>query len=182
VSLPFCAFACDYFGRKKTLGFGACIILLGTGLQGGAQNSKFKLSRPVKLDINICRWHVHRRTRHNRIRTGFQHHRSADLDHGTSIPDTESTHGQHIQLAVESRCYCSCLDDLRNFPNHEHLGVENPFYPPGTVQLRPNPLFLVDCRIAPLACKQGPLRRSTSYHHQSKFPRMFGTKHITRQC
>jgi MFS family permease len=42
VALPFCAFACDYFGRKKTLVFGACIILLGTGLQGGAQNSKFK--------------------------------------------------------------------------------------------------------------------------------------------
>ncbi|KAH3913771.1 hypothetical protein HBI56_079260 [Parastagonospora nodorum] len=38
-SLPFCAFACDYFGRKKTLVFGACIILLGTGLQGGAQNN-----------------------------------------------------------------------------------------------------------------------------------------------
>jgi MFS family permease len=43
VSLPFCAFACDYFGRKKTLGFGACIILLGTGLQGGAQNSEFEI-------------------------------------------------------------------------------------------------------------------------------------------
>ncbi|KAF2004257.1 hypothetical protein P154DRAFT_427023 [Amniculicola lignicola CBS 123094] len=41
VSLPFCAFACDYFGRKKTLVFGATIILLGTGLQGGAQNSEF---------------------------------------------------------------------------------------------------------------------------------------------
>jgi MFS family permease len=44
-SLPFCAFACDHFGRKKTLVFGACIILLGTGLQGGAQNSK--LNRPL---------------------------------------------------------------------------------------------------------------------------------------
>ncbi|KAL5115647.1 hypothetical protein ACEQ8H_006446 [Pleosporales sp. CAS-2024a] len=39
VALPFCAFACDYFGRKKTLVFGAALILLGTGLQGGAQNN-----------------------------------------------------------------------------------------------------------------------------------------------
>ncbi|CAI6338710.1 unnamed protein product [Periconia digitata] len=39
LSLPFCAYACDYFGRKKTLVFGACIILLGVGLQGGAQNN-----------------------------------------------------------------------------------------------------------------------------------------------
>jgi MFS family permease len=49
VALPFCAFACDYFGRKKTLVFGACIILLGTGLQGGAQNSKSKTSCQTDL-------------------------------------------------------------------------------------------------------------------------------------
>jgi len=40
-ALPFCAFACDHFGRKWTLVLGASIILVGTVLQGAAQNSKY---------------------------------------------------------------------------------------------------------------------------------------------
>ncbi|KAI8943343.1 hypothetical protein NX059_001360 [Plenodomus lindquistii] len=38
-SVPFSAYACDRFGRKQTLIFGALIIFFGTGLQGGAQNN-----------------------------------------------------------------------------------------------------------------------------------------------
>jgi len=38
-ALPFCALACDRFGRKKTLVFGACILLIGVILQTAAQNT-----------------------------------------------------------------------------------------------------------------------------------------------
>jgi MFS family permease len=37
--LPFCAFACDKFGRVKTLLLGAILILFGVALQGAAQNT-----------------------------------------------------------------------------------------------------------------------------------------------
>lgn len=37
--MPFCAFACDKFGRVRTLLLGAVLILLGVGLQGAAQNT-----------------------------------------------------------------------------------------------------------------------------------------------
>lgn len=40
VALPFCAYACDKFGRVAILAFGAFIILIGTILQGAAQSSK----------------------------------------------------------------------------------------------------------------------------------------------
>ncbi|PVH71709.1 general substrate transporter [Cadophora sp. DSE1049] len=39
VALPFCAIACDKFGRRATLVFGAVIMLLGTILQGAAKNT-----------------------------------------------------------------------------------------------------------------------------------------------
>ncbi|KAH8781536.1 general substrate transporter [Hyaloscypha sp. PMI_1271] len=39
VALPFCALACDKFGRRATLLFGALIMLVGTILQGSAQNN-----------------------------------------------------------------------------------------------------------------------------------------------
>lgn len=38
-ALPFCALACDKFGRRSTLLFGATLMLAGTLLQGAAQNS-----------------------------------------------------------------------------------------------------------------------------------------------
>ncbi|KAH8665140.1 putative sugar transporter [Tricladium varicosporioides] len=38
-ALPFCAVACDMFGRVAVLEFGAFIILIGTALQGAAQNT-----------------------------------------------------------------------------------------------------------------------------------------------
>jgi len=38
-ALPFCALACDHFGRKKTLVFGASILLVGVVLQAAAQNT-----------------------------------------------------------------------------------------------------------------------------------------------
>lgn len=40
VALPFCAVACDRFGRVAVLLFGTLIILLGTALQGAANGSK----------------------------------------------------------------------------------------------------------------------------------------------
>lgn len=43
-ALPLCAIACDKFGRVAVLLLGASIILLGTGLQGGAQNSMQQFS------------------------------------------------------------------------------------------------------------------------------------------
>ena len=39
-ALPFCAIACDRFGRVAILELGAFIILVGTALQGAAQNSQ----------------------------------------------------------------------------------------------------------------------------------------------
>ncbi|KAG4438234.1 hypothetical protein IFR05_006262 [Cadophora sp. M221] len=39
VALPFCAIACDKFGRRATLVFGAVIMLVGTILQGTAKNT-----------------------------------------------------------------------------------------------------------------------------------------------
>ncbi|GME56944.1 Lactose permease [Neofusicoccum parvum] len=39
VALPFCAVACDYFGRRATLIGGATLMLAGVALQGGAQNT-----------------------------------------------------------------------------------------------------------------------------------------------
>ncbi|KAK0123831.1 hypothetical protein ONS95_008825 [Cadophora gregata] len=39
VALPFCAIACDKFGRRATLVFGAAIMLVGTILQGAAKNT-----------------------------------------------------------------------------------------------------------------------------------------------
>jgi len=39
VALPFCAMFCDRFGRRPALVVGAAIMLLGAGLQGGAQNT-----------------------------------------------------------------------------------------------------------------------------------------------
>lgn len=39
VALPFCAIACDRFGRVAILILGAFIILIGTALQGAAQNT-----------------------------------------------------------------------------------------------------------------------------------------------
>ena len=41
VALPFCALACDKFGRRATLLFGASVMLVGTILQGAAQNSQW---------------------------------------------------------------------------------------------------------------------------------------------
>ncbi|KXJ85476.1 general substrate transporter [Microdochium bolleyi] len=38
-ALPFCAMFCDKFGRRPALVVGATIMLLGAGLQGGAQNT-----------------------------------------------------------------------------------------------------------------------------------------------
>jgi MFS family permease len=40
VALPFCAVACDKFGRRATLLFGAFLMLIGVILQGAAQNSQ----------------------------------------------------------------------------------------------------------------------------------------------
>lgn len=40
VALPLCAMACDRFGRVAILILGAFIILVGTALQGAAQNSE----------------------------------------------------------------------------------------------------------------------------------------------
>ncbi|CZT49535.1 related to hexose transporter protein [Rhynchosporium secalis] len=39
VALPFCAIACDKFGRRSTLVFGAVVMLVGTILQGAARNT-----------------------------------------------------------------------------------------------------------------------------------------------
>ncbi|KIL88267.1 lactose permease [Fusarium avenaceum] len=39
VALPFCAMFCDKFGRRPALVTGAAIMLVGVGLQGGAQNT-----------------------------------------------------------------------------------------------------------------------------------------------
>ncbi|RDW78372.1 general substrate transporter-4 [Coleophoma crateriformis] len=39
VALPFCAIACDHFGRKPTLLLGAFILLVGVCLQAAAQNN-----------------------------------------------------------------------------------------------------------------------------------------------
>lgn len=44
VALPFCAIACDKFGRRSTLVFGAVIMLVGVILQGAAKNSR---SHPI---------------------------------------------------------------------------------------------------------------------------------------
>lgn len=44
IALPVCAIACDKFGRVAVLLFGAIIILVGTALQGAAQNSTYQLS------------------------------------------------------------------------------------------------------------------------------------------
>ena len=38
-ALPFCAFACDKFGRVRTLLFGACLVMGGVALQGAAQTT-----------------------------------------------------------------------------------------------------------------------------------------------
>ncbi|KAG5748788.1 hypothetical protein H9Q70_008538 [Fusarium xylarioides] len=38
-ALPFCAWFCDKYGRRPGLVVGATIMLLGVGLQGGAQNT-----------------------------------------------------------------------------------------------------------------------------------------------
>lgn len=38
-ALPFCAWACDHFGRRPALLAGASIMLIGVALQGGAQNT-----------------------------------------------------------------------------------------------------------------------------------------------
>lgn len=40
LGMPFCAFLCDYLGRKKTLLLGAAILLIGGILQAAAQNSE----------------------------------------------------------------------------------------------------------------------------------------------
>lgn len=39
VALPFCAWVCDRFGRRAGLLIGACILLVGVALQGGAQST-----------------------------------------------------------------------------------------------------------------------------------------------
>jgi hypothetical protein len=145
-SLPFCAFACDHFGRKKTLVFGACIILLGTGLQGGAQNSKLRSPSAKYLHrlADLRRWHVHRGARNYWIRAGIQYYCRTHFDYGARVSDSEGSNGEHIQLALESGSHCGCMDNLWDLSDHEQLGLEDSVYTPSTFQHCPDSLFLVD--------------------------------------
>jgi hypothetical protein len=97
------------------------------------------------VQLTTTRWHVHRRARHHWIRLGLQYHGRAHTDYGARISHSKSAHGEHLQLAMESGSYRSCLDHLWNLSNHEQLGVENSIYTPGTLQHCPNRLLLVDC-------------------------------------
>lgn len=45
VALPFCAIACDSFGRRPVLLLGAFFIMIGVVLQGAAQNSMSRFWR-----------------------------------------------------------------------------------------------------------------------------------------
>jgi hypothetical protein len=114
---------------------------------------------------NQDRWHVHRCSWHHRIWTRLQHHRSPHFDHGACFPNSKGAYGQYLQLAMESGCYCSCLDDVWHLPHHEQLGLADPVYPSSTVQHCSNRLLLVDRRIASMARKQRPLRRGASNYH-----------------
>jgi MFS family permease len=40
IALPFCAYACDRFGRRLTLIVSAAVLLIGVALQAAAQNSE----------------------------------------------------------------------------------------------------------------------------------------------
>lgn len=128
-------------------------------------------SGPEKQLSNLCRWHVHCCSRHYRVRLGVQYHGSSHSNHGTCFSNPKSPHGEYLQFSLEPGCYCSCLDNIWHIPHHEQLGVENPFSSTSTVQRSPDPLLLVDCRISPVAHLKGSMRRSTSYHHQSKLSR-----------
>src|SRR4051812_45074783 len=55
-----------------------------------------------EIIVDPCRWYVHRCARHHRVRPWLQHHRCAHFDHGARVSDSEGTHGQYLQLAVES--------------------------------------------------------------------------------
>lgn len=54
VSLPFCAFWCDRFGRRNALVFGAAIILLAVGLQGGAQSTAMFIGSRAVLGVGLA--------------------------------------------------------------------------------------------------------------------------------
>lgn len=54
VSLPFCAFWCDRFGRRNALVLSALIILLAVGLQGGAQSTAMFIVARAVLGVGLA--------------------------------------------------------------------------------------------------------------------------------
>jgi MFS family permease len=65
-ALPFVPLAVDRFGRRFAILLGSCIMLLGSGLQGGAQTCRLKpfcvhkakltLSSPDVLYVTLGPW------------------------------------------------------------------------------------------------------------------------------
>jgi MFS family permease len=53
-ALPFCAFACDKFGRVKTLLLGAVLISFGVVLQGAAQNTAMFIAARGVLGFGLA--------------------------------------------------------------------------------------------------------------------------------
>ncbi|KAK7417636.1 hypothetical protein QQX98_004457 [Neonectria punicea] len=54
VALPFCAIACDRFGRRPALVFSAFVLLIGVVLQGAAQNTGMFISARGILGLGLA--------------------------------------------------------------------------------------------------------------------------------